>query len=127
MHVQLTPGLLAKPLVAAFTLASVVGMMAGLNAGCAALAGGLTAWLSQVYFAKRLQPAVQSHEKAFMRTFYRAEMRKLVLAALLFMPAIVWARAPGIPLFGSYAAIQVGWMLWLLQKPKTALFEIHGN
>lgn len=124
MNVQLTPALLAKPLLAAFALAGVVGMMAGLHAGCAALAGGLTAWLSQVYFAKRLRPAVQGNDKTFMRTFYRAEMRKLVLAALLFVPAIVWARAPGIPLFGSYAIIQVGWMLWLLRKSDRSLFEI---
>jgi F0F1-type ATP synthase assembly protein I len=125
MNIQLTPTLLAKPLIAAFVLAGLVGMMAGYNAGCAALAGGLTAWLSQVYFAKHLRPAIQSNDKAFMRTFYRAEMRKLVLAAFLFVPAIVWARAPGIPLFGSYAAIQIGWMLWLLQNHRTSLFEIR--
>ena len=70
MNIQLTPTLLAKPLVAAFVLAGLVGVFTGLNAGCAALAGGLTAWLSQVYFAKHLRPAIQGNDKTFMRTFY---------------------------------------------------------
>ena len=122
--VRLTPALLAKPLIAVFVLAGIVGMMTEYRTACAVLAGGLIAWLSQAYFAKRLHAVVlKGDDKTFMRVFYRAEWRKLALAAVLFVLAIKVAHAPGLPLLGSYALIQMGWMLWLLRCSKTALFE----
>ena len=126
MNVQLTPALLAKPLVAAFVLAGLVTLLMGWRAGLAALAGGLIAWLSQVYFAKRLQSKwLQADDKGFMRTFYRAEARKLLLAVILFIPVIALAKAPGLPLLGSYALIQTGWMFWLLRQKDLHLMRLQ--
>lgn len=124
MNITLTPGLLAKPLGAVFVLAGLCAFWVNAAWGYAALAGGLSAWLSQVFFAKRIQSAfaLPSH-KQFMRVFYRAEMLKLMVAACLLTPAIVFARAPGLPLLASYGLIQTGWMLWLLRGKAGALLE----
>lgn len=88
--------------------ALLFGLWLGLQAGLAAFIGGAIGALLSLYFAIRIFGTNRrgNDPQAIVRTFFRAEALKLVMAAGLFSVAAVYFAEAWLPLIATFVAGQ---------------------
>lgn len=87
---------------------------AGIVAAAGAAAGGATGIAGTAFFSRRIFSAAPgSTARDMVRAFYWGAVGKIVLTAVLFATAILWAGLPMLPLLGGYTATLVAYWLSL--------------
>lgn len=117
-HLPVFPVLAAQMVV--LLLAAVVLYVAlGTVAGYSALAGGMIAWLPNLYFAhKAFRYSGARSAQLIVRSFYAGEAGKLILTAVLFALLFAGVKPLNVPaVFGVFVLTQlVSWFAPLLMK-----------
>ena len=113
-----------KIVVAQFAAALVLAVVAGgvwsFRVGYSALVGGLIAAVASLYFALHVFGVRTSAARVVVRSFYKAEVVKMVMTALLFLAAVFWLKADFLPLIVAYAlTVLVYWFALLSAPPLT--------
>ena len=94
--------------IVASAVAAVFYGVGGFHAALAALYGGLVAIVPAVYFGMRvLAPRAELEPQQVVGAFYRGELGKLALTALLFFVGIAWLAQWFLPLIVSFIACQL--------------------
>lgn len=102
---------------AALILAAAVGSAWGAHAAHSALAGGLIATVSSLFFALYVFGVRATAARVVVRRFYRAEVVKMIVTALLFLAAVSWLKVDFLPLIGAYALMLLVYWFALLSAP----------
>lgn len=105
--------LLAVPVVVIAVFAISLSVFQGLNAGCSALLGGGIWAIPNFYFARRVLTAPRVPlAKPMAWTFYRAEVMKLLLTALLFVVVVKFLTIHPLIVLLAYLLAQI--VYWLM-------------
>jgi len=99
--------------------AAIAGAAGGPPAALAAVLGGLTCLVPQVWFAWRVFAADPGQPAAMLGALYVGEGLKLVAIAVAFVAIFrVWPAVPPLPLILAFIAVQtVHWFAPLLLEP----------
>lgn len=107
--------LVAIPVAVAAFFSLFLLLLKGLNAGYSALLGvGIWA-LPNLYFAQKvLTDKIEQSAKCLARLFYRAEVTKLLLSAVLFIAALKFLPVTTIAVLSAYLVAQITFWLTLM-------------
>jgi ATP synthase protein I len=89
--------------VAAIIVAALGSGVWNLRVGYSALLGGLIATTASLYFALHVFGVRTASARRLVRSFYRAEIVKMAITALLFLAAVQWLKVDFLPLIVAYA------------------------
>jgi ATP synthase protein I len=103
-------------------IAAVAGLIAsaigGVTVGIAALAGGLINVIANLYFAVRVFGRGVRPAPEVLRSFYAAEMVKLLITGALFFVTVVMWRLEFLPLLAGFTiTLAVYWLALLPAGP----------
>lgn len=103
---------------ATLLLAVLAGGVWSARIGYSALVGGLIATLASLYFALHVFGVRANAARLVVRSFYRAEIVKMAVTALLFLAAVLWLKVEFLPLIVAYAlTLLVYWFALLSVAP----------
>lgn len=90
--------------------------MKGWDVGLSAILGGIAALVPNLFFALQFYRNRERDAKSFVRSFYFAEVGKLLAAVLIFVLIFRWLQVDIISLMVTYvAALSAFWFVLLLQ------------
>jgi ATP synthase protein I len=98
-------------------VALVTGLLAGADQGVSVLAGGLVAFLPNVYFAIRfVRPLAGGTPRQILNRFYAGEAIKLALTAVLFFCVLQIPAVKPLPLMAGFMTALSAFWLALLKR-----------
>lgn len=86
------------------------------RAAAAAAIGGGICLITTVFFSLRVFIGVPEWSaERFLRSFYRAEWQKALMAVVLLLAALNWLELPGLPLMLTFMlALMANWLVLLI-------------
>jgi ATP synthase protein I len=120
---RLAFAIVAGQIGATLLVAALFLLLAGIRAGCSALAGGGIGSVASLYMAVSFfRAGADADPQRILRGVYVGEFVKLVMTALLFVVVILAFDPAFLPLFAAYlATVFVYWMALLKAMPRTGM------